>query len=814
MKILDITIKDVRGIRQEINLKPEGKNVVIFGPNGTGKSAVVDAIDFLFTGDISRLAGRGSMGMSLKKHGKHIDADIKDAFVKATIELDGDKILIERHMAKPKELIYPEKDKDKLNEILSIAQKGQHVLSRSEILKFIAAESGKRSEEIQALLNLKKIEEIRKAFVTIKSDADKSKRSDESTLERSKASVNTVIGLKKFSIDEILKNVNELRKTLKGKLITELKVEKLKEGIDPRTTDKDKKIYPEHFKNTLSETNKIIKEKGNEIFESEKQLRITVKTLKENDQLKKDLSNKKLIDMGISLVDETGSCPLCLTKFETGKLNEFLKKRLSTAEEASKIEKQINDQASNIDKQVTVLKGHIDTLTDMSKKLEKEDIEKDLKIWSEALGSWSEALREATDDYPIDEPPEEIKALLKIPEWDKHDKRLAKFAEGLEKSTPEQKAWDGLTALERDLKRYFDDEKRFKSSSEFADTAKILSETYSETKDQVLENLFKTVNGDFTDYYKFLHGDDENGFESELKPDGASLDFNVDFYKRGKHHPRALHSEGHQDSMGLCLYLALYKKISEGKVKCVILDDVVMSIDASHRKNICKLLKKYFDDIQFIITTHNRTWARQLRTDGVVTGKNMYEFMGWSVDTGPRYQENMRVWDEIKKKVENNQITPAAAQLREHLEFFFEGICDSLRAPVPYRTDSRYELGYFMSGAKGKFKSLLKQAKASANSWGNREIVGTLSEIETQYREDVERTKIDQWIINENVHFDKLSDSSKDDFLPIVEAFQDFERFYICSACGGKIMINMRNMTETSVKCPCGKINWNLEMKK
>lgn len=287
MKILDITIKDVRGIRQEINLKPEGKNVIIFGPDGTGKSAVVDAIDFLLTGNISRLAGRGSMGMSLKKHGKHIDADIKDAFVKATIKLDGDKIPIERHMAKPRELVYPEKDEDKLNEVLSIAQKGQHVLSRSEILKFIAAEAGKRSEEIQALLNLKKIEEIRKAFVTIKSEADKSKRSDESTLERSKVSVNTVIGLKEFSIDEILKNVNELRKTLKGELITELKVEKLKEGIDPRTTDKDKKIYPEHLKNTLSETNKIIKEKGNEIFESEKKLRVTVKALKENDQLKK-----------------------------------------------------------------------------------------------------------------------------------------------------------------------------------------------------------------------------------------------------------------------------------------------------------------------------------------------------------------------------------------------------------------------------------------------------------------------------------------------------------------------------------------------
>ena len=814
MKILDMTVKDVRGIRQKINFEPQGKNVVIFGPNGTGKSAVVDAIDFLLTGDISRLAGRGTMGMSLKKHGKHIDADIKDAYVKATIDLNGDTIPLERNMSKPKELVYPEMDEDKLKKLLSIAKKGQHVLSRSEILKFIAAEAGKRSEEIQALLNLNKIEDIRKAFVTIKSEADKNRRSDESALERSKASVNTVLGFKEFSIDEILKKVNEIRKTLKGEPITELKVEKLKEGISPRTTDKDKQVYPEQLKKTQADLNKILKEKGDEIFESEKQLRTTVKTLKENHQLKKDLSNKKLLDLGISLIDESGSCPLCLTEWESGKLERFLKGRLSTAEEAAKIEKKINDKASEIDKQVTVLKGHIDTLTDMSKKLEKEDIEKDLKAWSEVLRVWSKALRDATDDYPIDEPSVEMKVFLKIPQWDSHDKELVKIAKGLESSSPEQKAWDGLTALERDLKRYFDDEKRFKASSDFADVAKVLSETYSGTKDKVLEDLFKAVNGDFTDYYKFLHGDDENGFESEIKPDGAALDFSVDFYQRGKHHPRALHSEGHQDSMGLCLYLALNKKISEGKVKLVILDDVVMSIDAGHRKNVCKLLKKYFDDIQFIITTHNRTWARQMRTDGLVTGKNMFEFMGWSVDTGPRYQDNIRVWDDIKKQTEDNQIATAAHLLREHLEFFFEGICDSLRAPVPYRTDSRYELGYFMNGAKGRFGSLLKQAKASANSWGNQNIMDALSEIETQYKEDVVRTQIDQWIINENVHFDKLSDSSKEDFLPIVEAFQDFEQHYICSNCGVKVMINMRDTTETSVKCPCGKINWNLELKK
>ena len=89
-----------------------------------------------------------------------------------------------------------------------------------------------------------------------------------------------------------------------------------------------------------------------------------------------------------------------------------------------------------------------------------------------------------------------------------------------------------------------------------------------------------------------------------------------------------------------------------------------------------------------------------------------------------------------------------------------------------------------------------------------------LSVIETQFKENLIRTQLEQWIINENVHFSKLADSEKGDFLPVVEAFQDFESHYLCSNCGGRIAVNLIGKKETAVKCPCGKITWNLEIKK
>lgn len=120
----------------------------------------------------------------------------------------------------------------------------------------------------------------------------------------------------------------------------------------------------------------------------------------------------------------------------------------------------------------------------------------------------------------------------------------------------------------------------------------------------------------------------------------------------------------------------------------------------------------------------------------------------------------------------------------------------------------------FLSGARGRYGGLIRKAKASANSWNNEQAMVKFIEIETQFKEDLKRTQLEQWIINESVHFNKLADSEKDDFLPVVEAFQDFESHFMCSNCGGKIAVNLIEKQETAVKCPCGKINWNLEMKK
>jgi len=86
--------------------------------------------------------------------------------------------------------------------------------------------------------------------------------------------------------------------------------------------------------------------------------------------------------------------------------------------------------------------------------------------------------------------------------------------------------------------------------------------------------------------------------------------------------------------------------------------------------------------------------------------------------------------------------------------------------------------------------------------------------METVANEVIQRSQIEQWGINANVHYSKWDDFSKEDFLPIAEAFEDLEGLFKCSKCQGILSVNSKGTTASNVACPCGEVFWNLEIKK
>ena len=104
IKVLSIEVHEFRGIR-DFSIDFAGENFAICGRNGTGKSGIVDALEFGLTGNVSRLSGRGTGDISLKDHGPHVDSRNRPdkARVKLTVKVANVEapVTIERSVDNP-----------------------------------------------------------------------------------------------------------------------------------------------------------------------------------------------------------------------------------------------------------------------------------------------------------------------------------------------------------------------------------------------------------------------------------------------------------------------------------------------------------------------------------------------------------------------------------------------------------------------------------------------------------------------------------------------------------------------------------------
>ena len=109
IRIDTIEIEEFRGIRR-LQLNLGRKNFGICGPNGTGKSGVVDAIEFALTGNITRLGGSGTAELSVRAHAPHVDATKtpEKSWVRITGQLPalGKNVVIERSVKNPSKSDY------------------------------------------------------------------------------------------------------------------------------------------------------------------------------------------------------------------------------------------------------------------------------------------------------------------------------------------------------------------------------------------------------------------------------------------------------------------------------------------------------------------------------------------------------------------------------------------------------------------------------------------------------------------------------------------------------------------------------------
>lgn len=818
IRVQSIAIEEFRGIHKLL-LSPNGNNFAVCGPNGTGKSGVVDALEFAITGAVTRLTGQGTSGITLKSHGPHVDMRDKPELARvvltAFIPSLNKTVTIERTASSPTEPTISPNDPDVLAAVKQLAEHREFALSRREIIKYVLAAPGDRSKEVQALLRLDRVDKVRQGLQTIANSCKTRLRQMNQSVQDAETNLLRALGIPKLKKDQIIEAVNKQRHTLALDPLRDLDTDtSLKAGLGGGATapsTKHKISKTQALADIVVLLQQLTGPESSILVSARNAIISVLQKLFESPALLRSFRRQAFLNSGLELLEEA-ECPFCENEWNLTELRTKVRARLAEAKEAADIKRALERAAGPLTAALQSLEALATTVIGYSKGLPAPVITVELTNWIGSLAATRkkilalEDIEGAIADCSGDHRQIAPGALKVITD-------LHVAVSSLPDPSKEDEARDYLAVCQERLEIYRESKRqqaRAKQESELAEKALA---AYNTSSTETLVKIYKDVEKDFSDYYRIVNQDDEAEFEGRLTPSLGKLGFDVDFYGRGFFPPGAYHSEGHQDSMGLCLYLALMKHTLGKNFTFTILDDVLMSVDAGHRREICSLFKTKFPNTQFLMTTHDPIWLQHMTTEHIITSKSFVHFRKWTVNGGPIVWEGGEVWDEIKRDLDDDDVPSAAATLRRYLEYISGLLSHKLRASVEYRGDAQYDLGELLPAVIGGWRKLLAKAQESANSWNKKGESTRLCGIQKEFSSKVDKSQVEQWAINKSIHYNEWAQLKKQDFGPVVEAFKNMLACFRCDACGGLIYVSPGKGSKENLRCDCGAFNLNLKVK-
>jgi ABC-type lipoprotein export system ATPase subunit len=813
IKIEKIHIQKFRGII-DLEVTFQGQNFTICGPNGTGKSGIVDAIEFVLSGDISRLSGAGRGGVSVKTHAPHVDyrdnPEVAIVSLQGTIVSTSEAFEITRNVANINAPNITPASATIIQTIEQLSVRKNISLSRRELIQYVISTPTSRAAQVNALLQLEQLSNLRKTFQKI-ANAEESLRT---TLvgQRKTAADNLInaLNIPNFSADSVLKAVNGRRKILGLPEIEKLDANtSLIDGlatVSPKEAQKsfNKKAVENDAQALRQWIEKVGSKETQELLESSSG---AVSKLSKNKMAWKGISRQSLLNEALKHLDET-ECPVCETTWDLADLIALIQRNLKALDV---VVSEKTDILGNLAPVLSGLKstiGALRTIAPYGEKAEPKHDTETLKKAADTLEGYIKIIEEFKSEESV------VSALggltICLTALENPTMEFQAWVKGVEEVPDPLQARDFLTLANERLEAWRTKSRELIKCAARAATSKTVFDTYSQTYEDGLNKIYLDVQDEFAAFYKSVNAEDESGFTAILEASKSGLDLNVDFYGKGKFPPSAYHSEGHQDGMGLCLYLALMRHLYADEFQICVLDDVLMSVDSSHRRDVCELIKAEFPNTQFIFTTHDEVWLKNMQSTGIIAPKNFIRFRRWDVNTGPQEWEGRDIWTEIDEKLSNNEISPSAHLLRRYLEYLFGEICGNLEASVIYRGDNQHTLGELLPQGCSRFKKTLKEAKGASTHWKDAERTSEITAQEQKFSDVLATANVEQWAINPAVHYNAWENMQKADFEPVVAALRALCEFFSCPKCSSHLVLSKIGHKKDALKCPCGTISFNL----
>lgn len=624
--------------------------------------------------------------------------------------------------------------------------------------------------------------------------------------------VATALGLDRYESSEVLRAINLHRNKLGSNPVDHISVNTIMSDIRYESHSKEVSANPaiivENLTNIISF---VSKPNLREISEAEKNLRNKLGELRENTFLLRSISQQKLLELGLTLVVDD-LCPLCDEPWNREDLKAHLERKTARASRAGQMLKEIEKSEVDLRTRINEVLSNLEPIISAQDLLSENHIA-NFKNWESRLVSMRTVFEDSLSNIDVDGMPDNRLATLLSDESvaESVDKLLCEIRATQESDTvivsPEFYAYEQLSRAIPVLNDLEDNSAKCRLVGDAKDRSLALHSKFVSARDEVLGNTYESVSHKFVTMYRQLHRD-ESEFSSRIYPKQAGLHFDVDFFRRGKHPPNALHSEGYQDSMGLCLYLVLSEKFSAGNMQVMLLDDVVTSVDTGHRKDLARLLAGEFKNRQLIVATHEQSWLKQLNAVGVVTNANTLHIVDWNITSGPIFLARKAHWEKIDRDLFEHDVSAAAAKLRHWAESFFRQVCHNFQIEVKFKIDGSWELADFMQPTLKALRKCFKEAKSNAHKSKRADLLATIKSADNRRDTIYRRLNEESWSVNPSLHYNEWINLSPDEFRDVVDAWKDFYNLLHCDECQGLVRLGERRELLT---CDCHKISWNVK---
>ena len=587
IKIKNITISGIRGIRDKISLPLNEKSILLYGDNGTGKSSISDAIEWFYKDKVSHLSGS--------------EIDLKDALRNSYLkETDTTSIAIsyKRNAIDTTKNLFNKRGKltseisnssDDFQKYYSASQ-NENLLLRYQFLRgFIDKTKGEKQEHLSNIIGFSEVNKtkdvLRKSFNSIISEIKT--QNFEAQINNEKQTLIAKIGAAVSQENKLFEKINEV-------------IEPLKTGITVNSIEDIDKIL-NHIKkpaNTiqltelqfLENTNKALSILKGEILFIDGEYQ---KYFSEFNKIAEDIQSimqtflAELLKTGETVITKKyhkeDNCPLCLQEKNHEELKTDIQRRLNEIEESSKKKVAFDSAKNSVSKIIAERLNRLELIENVSllNEQENENIKKAISNLNTKLTEYQKSADEkVTSGNKL---PANNILLLTEDDFKIQDQIVTRI-EAIQTALINDKSTE-LYANISAAKDAFLKIKRFeKDKGKLEHQKNSLELIYNEfvkRQKEGLENFINTFSSHINDFYQYMNPDEQFheirivtiGEEDELN--GITIEYKYNDVWVSP--PQKYFSESHLNCFGISFFLASVIAFNKEN-KFIVLDDVISSL--------------------------------------------------------------------------------------------------------------------------------------------------------------------------------------------------------------------------------------------